>query len=157
MAIFVPFTGGCACGAIRYECSAAPLQMWQCHCRDCKRFTGSAFAAYVWVPTPALTFTKGEPKYYGVLGLSGNPLYRGFCPTCGSPLGWKSDVYSDIRGLSAGSLDDPSGLEPTGEAFTSRAEAWESLNPALPHFETFPSEAEIQALFERLGLSPIRV
>ena len=151
MSISVPFTGGCACGAIRYESSAAPLLMMQCHCRDCKHFSGSAYAAYVWVPTPALTFSKSEPKYYGVPGISGNTLYRGFCPKCGSPLGWKSDAFSDARGLSAASLDDPSGLEPTAELYTSRAEPWEVLHPELPHFETQPSEQEIQALLERLS------
>lgn len=43
MPVSVPFTGGCACGAIRSDCSAAPLLVWKCHCRDCQRATGSAF------------------------------------------------------------------------------------------------------------------
>jgi hypothetical protein len=50
----VPFTGGCLCGAIRYECSAEPIVMGNCHCRDCQRATGSAFAAALLVPRNAV-------------------------------------------------------------------------------------------------------
>ena len=46
----VPLTGGCACGAIRYSCSSAPLYMGNCHCRDCQRATGSAFFPAVKAP-----------------------------------------------------------------------------------------------------------
>jgi len=45
--MFTPFSGGCACGAIRYECAAEPLYMVNCECRDCQRATGSAYCAVV--------------------------------------------------------------------------------------------------------------
>ena len=45
--ITIPFTGGCACGAIRYECTAEPIMMLKCHCRDCQHVTGDGFAAAV--------------------------------------------------------------------------------------------------------------
>ncbi len=48
-----PFSGGCACGAIRYECAAEPLYMGNCHCRDCQRATGSAYFVAVGVSAPA--------------------------------------------------------------------------------------------------------
>jgi hypothetical protein len=51
----IPFTGGCMCGAIRYECSTEPLAMGICHCRDCQRATGSAFAAALMLPRNAVT------------------------------------------------------------------------------------------------------
>ncbi len=63
-------TGGCACGAIRYECSAAAAFAGNCHCRDCQRATGSAFAPLVFVPKSAVTIT-GDVKYYDVKGDSG--------------------------------------------------------------------------------------
>lgn len=57
-------TGGCACGAIRYECSAAPLRSVNCHCRDYQRATGSAYYAELLVPSAAFRLTKGEPAYW---------------------------------------------------------------------------------------------
>ncbi|HEU0005684.1 MAG TPA: aldehyde-activating protein, partial [Terriglobia bacterium] len=46
----IPFTGGCVCGAVRYECSAEPIMMFKCHCRDCQRVTGGGFVAGLVVP-----------------------------------------------------------------------------------------------------------
>ncbi len=151
MAISVPFTGGCGCGAIRYERSAAPLFMVKCHCQDCQRASGSAFATNVWVPVPALTFTKGEPKYYGVKGFSGNTVYRSFCPDCGLPLGAKADAVPEFRMLSVASLDDPSGLEPVMEGWTSSAHPWDILHPDIPQFETRSTDEEVQALLASGG------
>ena len=117
----VPCMGGCACGTVRHECSAAPLFMFLCHCRDCQRATGNPFAANVWFAVSALTFLSGEPRYYVVSSELGNSVYHGFCPACGSPLGMKSSGFPDLTGVRAASLDDPSGLEPLAELWTNRA------------------------------------
>ena len=61
-----PFSGGCACGVIRYECSAEPLISVNCHCRDCQWASGGAFASALIVPKTAFTLTKGAPKYHRV-------------------------------------------------------------------------------------------
>src|SRR6516165_12790099 len=60
----VPFTGGCACGAIRYECTGEPIMMLKCHCRDCQHITGGGFAAAVLLPAEAFQLTKGELTYH---------------------------------------------------------------------------------------------
>ena len=59
----IPFTGGCACGAIRYECSAEPIMMFKCHCRDCQQVTGGGFVAGLLVPASAFRLTKGQLRY----------------------------------------------------------------------------------------------
>jgi hypothetical protein len=81
----IPFSGGCACGAIRYECTAEPAISLNCHCRDCQRATGSAFAPIRRVPTDALRIMS-TPKWYERTGGSGAKVRRGFCPECGSYL-----------------------------------------------------------------------
>ena len=63
-------SGGCACGAIRYECDADPIIMMNCHCRDCQKASGSGYAAIVVVPKAAIQI-RGEQRYHKVIGQSG--------------------------------------------------------------------------------------
>src|SRR6202007_2963981 len=79
-------SGACACGAIRYECSAAPLISFNCHCRDCQKTSGSAFLPLIVVPADALKITQGQPKYHAVKADSGRTISRGFCQECGSTM-----------------------------------------------------------------------
>ena len=132
------FTGGCACGAIRYACSAEPLLAFNCHCRDCQRASGSAFAAIIRMPAAAFTVTKGTPKFNTVMGDSGNTVSRGFCPECGSPLFSRLSGLSDVVGVRVGSLDDPSSYQPTMDIFVASAQPWDHLNPELPKFPSYP-------------------
>src|ERR1043166_4138790 len=78
-------TGGCLCGAVRYTAEADPTSVTVCHCLDCQKFTGSAFAALVPVSKDALTI-DGALKTFSSPGDSGNPLLRHFCPECGSSI-----------------------------------------------------------------------
>ena len=132
-----PLTGSCMCGAVRYECSAEPVMTANCHCRDCQRATGSAYASVFLVPRNAVKIT-GEVKYYDVKGDSGNILSRGFCPTCGSRLFGKPAVVPDLMGIMAGSLDDPSSHKPAMDIYTASAQPWDSMNPELSKFPKGP-------------------
>jgi len=123
-------SGGCACGDIRYECEADPVFMLNCHCRDCQKANGGAFAAILAVPEAAVQM-RGEPRYYAVVGGSGNPVHRGFCQTCGSQVTIKIGRRPDVLGLQAGCLDDPSVYRPTKDLFTSSAQAWDYMDPNL--------------------------
>jgi hypothetical protein len=130
-----PFSGGCACGAVRYECSAEPLMMGNCHCRDCQRASGGPFVSIVAVPKDALKIT-GEVKYHEVTGDNGSPIKRGFCGKCGSRLfGFPAAPFI---GVSAGSLDDPSWYRPTFDIYTSSAQPWDYMNPELAKFPKMP-------------------
>jgi hypothetical protein len=64
------FMGACACGAIRFDCSAEPLAAFNCHCRDCQRAAGGPFITAISVPTSAVKI-MGEPTYYSVKGKVG--------------------------------------------------------------------------------------
>jgi len=75
-------TGGCQCGAVRYEISQPAAGTGICHCRMCQRSIGSVIDAWTSFPKDALHFSKGEPKYYE----SSLIAKRGFCENCGSSL-----------------------------------------------------------------------
>lgn len=148
-----PFSGGCACGAIRYECSAEPLLSLNCHCRDCQRASGSAYAPFLAVPVAAFTLTKGTPKYHRVTEENGNTLDRGFCPECGSPViikGQRASTFGLIS-LWAASLDDPSWFRPTGDSFVVSAQPWDYMNPALRKFERTPTDEQAREMLTSRG------
>ena len=131
------FTGGCDCGAIRYECTGEPVVAGHCQCRDCQRFSGAGHLSLMMMPKGAVTVT-GEPKFYAKPADSGNMVYRGFCPNCGSSVLGKNSGMSDLIFLLAGSLDDPSVFEPTVVVYTERGHAWDHLDPSLMKFPLMP-------------------
>jgi hypothetical protein len=131
-------TGGCACGAVRYQSSADPTFFLNCHCRDCQRATGSAYAAIVVVPRSALTIT-GEPRYYSRIADNGHDIERGFCPQCGSPLFVKPARLPDNIAVLAASLDDPTVHRPTIDIFAASAQPWDCMNPDLKKMPKGPS------------------
>ena len=95
----IPFYGGCACGAIRYECTAEPLHMFCCHCRDCQQASGGPYSPAVLVPSKAFKLTRGSPRYYTTPSVSGGTHTRGFCADCGSRLLGAVDPASSFRQL----------------------------------------------------------
>ena len=106
--------------------------MFNCHCRDCQRTTGSAFTPVVYVPAKAFKITKGSPRYYSTTSEMAGHNKRGFCPECGSQLfGGASETG---QGIAASSLDDPSWHRPTMDIFTSSAQPWDHMDPALPKY-----------------------
>ncbi|TMA81451.1 MAG: GFA family protein [Deltaproteobacteria bacterium] len=119
-------TGGCQCGAVRYECAAEPLFTGNCHCRDCQKSTGSAYVPALAVPARALKIT-GDVKYYDSRADSGHTFSRGFCPNCGARLFGKSS-----------GMDDPSRFKPAIDFYTSSAQPWDHMNPDLPKFPKQP-------------------
>jgi hypothetical protein len=136
----IPFTGGCACGAIRYEGTAEPSMMLKCHCRDCQQVTGGGFAAAIVVPAGSFRLTRGQLRYHFTPSIARGKHKRGFCGDCGSRLtGAEFEAEpSDSVGILAGSLDDPSWFQPQMDIFVSDAQPWDQMDPALPKFEQYP-------------------
>jgi hypothetical protein len=130
------FSGGCVCGAIRYEVTAEPIMMFNCHCRDCQRTTGSAFSPVVYVPAKTFKITKGTPRYYSTTSEMVGHNKRGFCAECGSRLfGGGTD---EGQGILASSLDDPTLFHPQMDIFTSDGQPWDQMDPKLPKFDKYP-------------------
>jgi hypothetical protein len=123
------FAGGCACGAIRYETTADPTEMVNCHCRDCQRAGGSAYAPVLIFETKAVKLS-GEPRYYKTVGRAGKTVERGFCAYCGSQVTLKLERHPNLIGFQAASLDDPSLYRPGMDIFTASAWYWDHMQPA---------------------------
>jgi hypothetical protein len=119
-------SGGCACGAVRYE-AGNPTFMMNCHCRDCQRATGSGFAPTV-VVTRASVRIQGELRYYERAGDRGKTVRRGFCPSCGSPVAGELAAVPEVIFFYAASLDDPSRHQPTMDIFTASAQPWDHMS-----------------------------
>ncbi len=140
-----PLTGGCACRAIQYVCTATPVFSWKCHCRDCQRASGSMLCPVMYVPKAALTLT-GQAKFYEVKAESGNAVRRGFCSECGCPVFIDADLVPELMGLWAASLDDPSRFTPQAEVWTNSAHAWTCLQEGLDKYEHAPSSEQMQKI-----------
>jgi hypothetical protein len=134
MTVPTPFSGGCACGAIRYECSTAPLVLVNCHCRDCQRASGSAYAPTVVVASAALRLVSGEPRHHEVAAESGAIARRAFCPDCGAPLFASTSARPGFVGIRAGSLDDPSWFRASADVWTASAQPWDVMDPSAAKF-----------------------
>jgi hypothetical protein len=131
-------TGGCLCGAVRYEVTGDPIFSSQCHCRDCQRSSGSAYVATMRIPATGFRITRGTPRLYVKKADSGNQVTRAFCGDCGSPLYSKVSAHPERVGLRPTSLDDPSEFRPEADIFTKSAQPWDSMNPTIPKYDTYP-------------------
>jgi len=131
------FVGGCLCGAIRYVAAGAPSVQGNCHCRDCRRVSGSAYAPTLFFPMDAVTLSS-EPAWYESIGGSGNPIRRGFCATCGTQLFGRPALRPGMIGIRAGTLDDPELFEPKADLFVAHAPSWDRMLETTAKFDTRP-------------------
>ena len=131
-----PFEGGCTCGAIRYRCDAEPMMMFNCHCRDCQRATGTGFAPVVYVEKARFSLTQGELAHYRTPAERGGFNLRGYCKDCGSRLtGGESERGI---GINAASIDDPSGYHPQFSIFAADAQPWSPVDASVPAHPKYP-------------------
>jgi len=122
-------TGGCLCGAVRYELRGQLRGVYNCHCGQCRRSHGS-FGPYSSVSHDQITFTEQRGlKWYD----SSEIARRGFCGDCGSSLFWEP-ADKDHIAISAGSIDQPSGLTTLGHIFTDDKGDFYAINDDLPRW-----------------------
>jgi hypothetical protein len=136
----IPFSGGCACGSIRYTGVREPIAMINCHCRDCQLSSGAPFASGIIVATADLEI-RGTPKTYAVRASSGGLTTRSFCADCGTPLFTQSETYSQVTSIRFPSLDDTSNFKPMLDIYTANAQQWVCLDQAIPHFPHSPQQS----------------
>ncbi len=130
-------TGGCACGAVRYEISGEPVAMSHCQCRDCQRISGTGHGSYLTVMRAGMKVT-GQTAEWEVVADSGNVKTRAFCPTCGSPLYLTFAAMPEIAAVHTASLDDPSRFSPEFLTYRIRGYDWDTIDPAIAAFDKMP-------------------
>lgn len=123
----LPLSGGCQCGQVRYEIRAAPSTVYLCHCSECQRQSGSAFAMSMFVPRDALAITAGTPREWRRRAPSGNMSSCFFCGECGARLFHNPDRNPALTILKPGTLDDTRWLAPVGHIWTRSAQPWVKL------------------------------
>lgn len=132
-----PYTGGCACGAIRYKIAAEPVAMNDCHCRQCQRASGAGHASYLVFPNEGVQ-VEGSAGVWQATGDGGTVKDSAFCPTCGSPVYLTFPAMPQLFVIRAASLDDPDRYRPQTATWTAAARPWDPVDPALSSFERMP-------------------
>jgi adenylate cyclase len=128
----VKITGGCLCGAVRYEASQAPIRSAACHCRMCQLAVGAPFVTMVHFPSDAFAYTRGVPASYK----SSTIAERGFCAECGTSLFYRviPELYDSICVFSA-TLDKPNEFPPETHSGVESQLHWLKLADGLPRTE----------------------
>jgi hypothetical protein len=119
-------SGGCLCGAVRWQTAGAPTAVHHCHCGMCRRWTGAAFATLAWYPRTAVRWS-GEPT-----ALASSPIaVRSHCAACGTPLALAYNARDDIA-LTVGSMDAPQSVTPTHHYGVEGRLPWADIGATLP-------------------------
>ena len=122
--------GGCLCGAVKYEIHGTLHNVINCHCSKCRRIHGH-IAAYASSKREDLKLVEQRGlKWYRSVKDETPDVHRGFCKECGGSLFWDAggDVYIYI---SAGTLDQPTGLKTIGHIWLNQAGDYYELTDDL--------------------------
>ena len=135
----LPLTGGCGCGRVRFELSAAPLSAAYCHCTRCQRRTGTAASPNARVEPGSVSVVSGEDQLRSWEPEGGLP--KAFCASCGSALFALSAGDGSIVSVRLGAFDGDPGVRPSARQFVAYAASWERIpEDGLPrHPEARPT------------------
>ena len=128
-------SGGCHCGAIRYDVEGDPQHVALCHCSDCRRSAGAPLVSWAAFSEDELTVTQGQPITFNSSGAA----MRSFCGTCGTGLFYRNaDMLPGIVDIQSVTLDDPEALPPAAHIQVAERLHWMDDLDTLTRFERFP-------------------
>ena len=132
-----PLTGGCGCGAVRFELTEPPVRAVYCHCTRCQRRTGSAASASAVVAPGSVRVTQGEDRVRGWTPEGGRT--KAFCVDCGSAVFIQDPADGTIGGIRLGAFDEDPGVRPSARQFVAYAAPWEPIpDDGLPRYPERP-------------------
>ncbi len=129
-------TGGCMCGAVRFEAKGDPFDVTHCHCHSCRKHNGAAVVTLAGYKAGQVAFGGTGRKFHN----SSPGVRRAFCGDCGTPLTWEGDggELGPIVELHISAFDEPDTLRPTAHAFDVERISWMEVADDLPRYEGFP-------------------
>jgi hypothetical protein len=134
MAPFQSLTGGCGCGAVRFEIRSAPGAAIYCHCTRCQRRTGTAAAVSVMVAPGSVVVTDGAEQLGGWAPPNGRE--KVFCRLCGSAVLTRDPGDGQILGVRMGAIDGDPGVRPSARQYVAYAAPWEPIpDDGLPRYD----------------------
>lgn len=136
----LPLAGGCQCGALRYQLTLPPLMIYNCHCTNCQKVSGGAFATSVTILEPGFAFVAGKPRTVEWTSEAGNVRYGLFCGDCGSRIANGQGAAGGVLSLRAGTLDDTSWVEPVGDIWLRSAQPWVTIPDSRLRAEQQPQD-----------------
>lgn len=129
-------TGGCQCGAVRYQAEGEPQHNSLCHCSDCRASAGAPAVSWMAFPEAQVAVTQGELTTYA----GKNGARRHFCPNCGTGLLYtNAELLPGIVDIQSATLDSAAQEAPTSQVQAAEMLPWFDQLGALPRFERFPS------------------
>jgi hypothetical protein len=128
-----PLTGGCGCGAVRFQVTAPPVAAVYCHCTRCQRRSGAGAPASARLQPGTLEVLTGA-EHIRTWAPDGG-FEKDFCDTCGSALFARHPEDPDVVAVRMGAFDADPGVRPSARQFTAYAVAWEPIpDDGLPRF-----------------------
>ena len=131
--------GGCLCGCIQFELQGELKDVAMCHCSQCRRATGTAFAAYARVPRAGFNWISGEKLITNYQSSQG--VFRCFCGQCGSPLGGIVGDGNKLDWVALGAVTGDPAVRPEAHIFAGSKAPWHEVTDDLPQFEEWPPTA----------------
>lgn len=137
-----PVEGGCQCGAVRYRLTGAPLSVYNCHCKDCQRFSGAGWTMSMPIARERVELIAGNLNAYDSIADSGRVVRMLSCPRCNTRV-WNEPLSAPaILVLRPGTLDDMSWAVSIGNIWTDSALPWAQIDPALTNFPGQPPDRQ---------------
>jgi hypothetical protein len=126
-----PHSGGCLCGALRFEATADPTEIGYCHCRLCQRSTGAPVLAYASFPLASFRYVSGIPARFA----SSTRGAREFCASCGTQIAFRASPDPATVDVNVGALDNPAKFPPQKHIHCGSAIPWLLLGDTLPRYD----------------------
>lgn len=132
-------TGGCLCGAVRYEAAGDPFKTLNCHCESCRRHTGAPMVTLSVFKADQVTFSGDTRRVYE----SAPGVGRAFCGACGTSMTWETEMdgLGAVVALHISTFDDPDSLAPVAHTFYAERISWFDAADGLPRHEGFSSNS----------------